>query len=200
MARMTQVSIVIPAYNAAETLDDALASVHAQSVRTWEAVVVDDGSTDDTARVAERWAARDGRIRLVRQPNSGPSAARNSGIRAASYGWLVFLDADDWLAPDFLKRMLRPLRRNPRLDGVFCGAADVTHDGEEGAPWFPPPRDELFRVTALHCPCAIHAAIMRRTLIEGVGLFDTSLIASEDWDLWQRLARTSSDLRQGISQ
>jgi peptidoglycan/xylan/chitin deacetylase (PgdA/CDA1 family)/ubiquinone/menaquinone biosynthesis C-methylase UbiE len=189
---MTQVSIIIPAYNAADTLDDALASVHAQRVGTWEAVVVDDGSTDDTPRVAERWAARDGRMRVVRQPNSGPSAARNSGIRAARYGWMVFLDADDWLSPDFLKYMLRAVSRDRSVDAVFCGAVDVTEDGKQGAIWFPPGREQLFPSTATNCPLATHAVLLRRSLIESVGLWDTSLITCEDWDLWQRLARTTA--------
>src|ERR687891_679287 len=98
------VSVIIPAYDAAETIAETLESVLAQTSRNWEAVVVDDGSHDDTARIVENFTRREKRIRLIRQPNGGEAAARNSGIAAAKHDWLLFLDADDWIAPGYLER------------------------------------------------------------------------------------------------
>ena len=86
----------MPAYDAETTLSEALESLLAQTYSAWEAIVVDDGSTDRTAEIAAMFAARDERLRVVRQPNAGESAARNAGAAIAKSDWLVFLDADDW--------------------------------------------------------------------------------------------------------
>src|SRR4051812_32020991 len=99
------ISVVIPAHNAGDTLGDTLASLYAQTFAAWEALVVDDGSSDDTAEVAAAWAARDLRIRVLGRSQGGVSAARNDGIAEARHDWLLFLDADDRLDPDHLSRM-----------------------------------------------------------------------------------------------
>src|SRR5690242_10600305 len=103
---MIEVSIVIPAYNAAKTLAEAVASLQAQTFEAWEAIVVDDGSTDDTLSIANRLAVAEQRLRVISQSNHGVSAARNAGIDSARAEWLLFLDADDWLLPMCLERML----------------------------------------------------------------------------------------------
>ena len=151
-----QVAFVIPAFNAAATLDEAVASVVDQTDSRWELIVVDDGSSDGTAGIAEKWAKKDGRISLIRQENSGASAARNAGLRAARSEWIVFLDSDDWLAPDYLKLMRRPLRQ-ANVDCVICAAVDIDADGDPGKRWFPPPREQFFPRTACDCPIATHA-------------------------------------------
>lgn len=101
----TGVAIVIAAYNAAATLDRAIESALTQP-ETAEVCVVDDGSSDRTGAIAETWAARDGRVVLVRQLNSGPSAARNAAIAATVAPWIAILDADDYLLPGRLRAML----------------------------------------------------------------------------------------------
>src|SRR2546423_3757367 len=100
-----QFSVIVPAYNAETTLADTLASLHDQTFPDWEAIIVDDGSTDRTAEIAASWAGQDNRFRLVRQANGGESAARNTGISAAQHNWLLFLDADDWVSRQYLQRM-----------------------------------------------------------------------------------------------
>ena len=106
-------SIVIPAYNAATTLARAIESVRAQSWPAHEVIVVDDGSTDDTADVASQVG---GAVRLIRQPNSGVSAARNAGAAAATGDWLAFLDADDWYTPDRIKLHAEWIAEDATLD------------------------------------------------------------------------------------
>ena len=106
------VSVIVPAYNAAEFLGECLASVEAQTFRDFEVVVVDDASSDATASIAGEWRRKDVRFRLVSLPeNRGLSGARNAGIAAAEGEWLYFLDADDCLYPDTLEWMTGTLRR-----------------------------------------------------------------------------------------
>ncbi|HUU35215.1 MAG TPA: glycosyltransferase family 2 protein, partial [Vicinamibacterales bacterium] len=99
------VSVIVPAYNAAATIAETLQSVCSQSLGTWEVVVVNDGSTDDTGAIARAFALGDQRIRVVDQRNGGEAAARNSGVRRAQHPWLLCLDSDDWIAPRHLEMM-----------------------------------------------------------------------------------------------
>src|SRR5882757_6850477 len=100
----TLVSIVIPAYNRAHKLPEALKSIQAQSYSNWEVIVVDDGSKDDTAEVMRTLIAQDSRIHFIQQQtNKGAQAARNAGIHAAKGEWVAFLDSDDQWLPESLK-------------------------------------------------------------------------------------------------
>ena len=180
---------MIPARNAARTITDTLVSVCAQACGSWEALVVDDGSTDETARIAGEFALRDARIRVISQPGSGESAARNTGIAHARYDWLLFLDADDWISPLHLERLTGELERHPELDAVHCGSVRVAPDGTEVSDNYSPPAGDLFPTLAQRAAFPVHACIVRRSLVEKVGRFDTSLRKSADWDLWQRIAR-----------
>ena len=113
------VSVVIPARNAAATLDAALDSLHAQTMPDWEAIVVDNGSTDGTATVAHTHAARDPRVRLLRAEAGGASAARNAALAIARGRHLLFLDADDWIAPTHLERLLGLLAAAPAATAAY---------------------------------------------------------------------------------
>jgi predicted nucleic acid-binding Zn-ribbon protein len=186
------VSIVIPARNAAGTIADALESLCAQTCDTWEAIVVDDGSTDETARIADRFAERDSRIRVIRQAGAGESGARNTGIGHARHEWLLFLDADDWISPLHLERLTGELERHPELDAVHCGSVRVSPDLTQVSDNYVPPTGDLFPTLARRAAFPVHACIVRRSLVEKVGRFDTSLRKSADWDLWQRIARTGA--------
>ncbi|MFC3441142.1 glycosyltransferase [Sphingobium rhizovicinum] len=187
---MPDISIIIPAYNNAITIGDTLQSVAAQGFREWEAIIIDDGSSDRTAEIARFRANADPRFRLISQENAGASAARNSGIAAAKGEWVIFLDADDRLAPDHLERLLAAARRVPDA-GVLHGGWRRFRQGELW--WTPHPAAALapspFAVAARSCPFAIHSAMTRRQYIVDAGAFDPSLRVCEDWDLWQRIAR-----------
>ena len=99
------ISLVVPVYNAGAWLDEAMASIRRQSFEAFEVLLVDDGSTDDSAQKCSRVCAEDARFRLLRQKNAGPAAARLTGIRAASGQYFSFMDADDRLAPEHLARL-----------------------------------------------------------------------------------------------
>lgn len=99
------ISVVVPVYNCTTYLDDCLNSLISQAWQNWEAILVDDGSTDDSPALCDAWAARDPRIRAIHQPNAGVSAARNAGMAAAQGKYLAFVDADDWVEPTYLQKL-----------------------------------------------------------------------------------------------
>lgn len=186
------VSIVIPARDAAATVAETLDSVLAQTFTGWEVIVVDDGSVDETARIVGAYAARDPRIRLISQETGGEAAARNTGIDAARHEWLLFLDADDWIAPSYLTRQTAALAADPDLDAVHCGSVRVALDGTHVSDGYAPPAGDLFPTLANRAAFPVHACVVRTRLVRDVGGFDTSFEKSTDWDLWQRVARAGA--------
>jgi len=183
------VSVVIPARDAAATLARAIAALRDQTLPDWEAIVVDDGSRDETAAVAAEWAAREPRLRSVGQPHAGAGAARNRGVAEARGDWLLFLDADDWLAGNALELLVSRAREADRPDWVVCGYTTVAPDGRilyQGVGAVP---DDLVAELARTCPFTIHCCLVRRSEVVAAGGFDSSLRTCEDWDLWSRLAR-----------
>ncbi|CAN5899454.1 hypothetical protein BH23ACT5_BH23ACT5_10640 [soil metagenome] len=186
------VSIVVAAYNAEDTIGDTLTSIAAQTHVHWEAIVVDDGSTDGTAEIAREGQNRDDRFRVTTRSNGGESAARNTGVAAARYDWLLFLDSDDWIAPDHLQRLTAEVDSDRTLDAVHCRWVRVAVDGTEIPEDYRPPGGDMFATWARRSAFPVHACIVRRALVEEVGRFDESLPRSADWDLWQRVARTGA--------
>ncbi|MBW4523134.1 MAG: polysaccharide deacetylase family protein [Scytolyngbya sp. HA4215-MV1] len=183
------VSIIIPAHNAAATLSDTLTSVYAQTFPDWEAIVINNGSSDDTAEVAARFARQDRRIIILNQSQVGVCVARNAGIQRARFDWLLFLDADDWLAPTHLETLFTQLSIHPDWDAVHCGWSNVTPDGQVSNARYGKSESDLFPVLTRCCTFAIHTCLVRKSLVEHVGGFDRTLKTCEDWDLWQRIAR-----------
>ncbi len=186
-------SVVIPARNAEATLGDALDSLLAQTRADWQAIVVDDGSTDATAGIARAYAARDGRIGLLSDGRAaeGVAAARNRGIAAAEGRWLQFLDADDWLLPAFVERMLGTLEGREGARLAYCGYRRATPAGTLGAvQWNAALARQAYGILARQCEIAIHACVLERTLAIAAGGFDSSLRTCEDWDFWIRVARS----------
>ena len=189
---LPSVSVVVPAFNAGETIAETLESLVAQTYTRWEAIVVDDGSSDDTAAVAQRHVDRDSRIRLIRQKHLGVGAARNAGIAHARHNWLLFLDAHDWLRPRALELLARAVVADGTLDAVHGGWAQVADNGIPMDPQFGPNTGDLFQFFANFRAFEIHACLVRREHVERVGGFDPTLRTCEDWDLWQRVARSGT--------
>src|SRR5690242_18720978 len=186
------VSVIIPAFNAAETLRTALGSVRVQSFRRWEAVVIDDGSKDCTAELVASMAHADGRIRYHKSPsNRGPGAARNAGLAKAQGEYVMFLDADDWIGKNHISRLVHALRRNPLAGCAYTGYTIATEGGLRERPISATRPESLFQYAARACPFSINACLVKRQLVEDARGFDESLQVAEDWDLWQRLARGS---------
>lgn len=190
--RPVPISIVVPARDAATTIEATLLSVLAQEASAWEVVVVDDGSVDDTASVVRAVTGGDHRARMLRQAAAGVSKARNLGLAVTRHDWVLFLDADDWIAPAMLSKLGAVAAVNPHLDVVRCGWAYETADGrtEIGtAADLDGGRLDLFAASAGGSPTCMHSAIVRKRALLHVGGFDPTLRVAEDWDLWQRLGR-----------
>lgn len=190
MGKNPLVSIIIPCYNHSHFLPNAINSILAQTLVDWEAIIINDGSTDATHEVATRFT--DPRIRYIYQENRGLSAARNTGIQAARGTLLAFLDADDEWEVDFLKHCVTALEENETLGFVYTQNRYIDADGhllpQIGGEAL---CDEHFRMRLLEGGFfPIHAALLRRCAIETVeGGFDDSLSSVEDWDLWLRISR-----------
>ena len=183
------VSVVIPAYNAAAFLREAIESVLAQTYRPLEVIVVDDGSTDDTAAIAESFGPP---VRCIRQANARQAAARNRGIREAAGEWLAFLDADDTWDKEKLAKQVARLQRDPSLGLVYSSVLEVDASGRPGAYRPARLRGRAWREVLLGLPsggvCGSTFVVPRRVL-DVVGLFDESLAPCEDTDLLWRVAR-----------
>jgi len=180
------VSVVVPCYNQAHFLSEAIESVLSQSYENFEVVVVDDGSTDNTSEVASRYA----KVRLIRQENKGLSAARNAGLAESNGEYMVFLDADDRLLPSALEVGVKELEAHPECAFVFGYHNNIAVDGSPLATSHPPHDERDQYLALLHrCFIRMHAVMYRRSVFEAVGGFDTSLSASEDCDLYLRITR-----------
>jgi glycosyltransferase involved in cell wall biosynthesis len=181
-----RISVIIPCYNHGRYLAEAVASVVAQTYGGWELVIVDDGSTDDSAAIAERLlAGHPGhRMRLLRQENQGLSASRNNGIRVARGAYILPLDADDQLEPDMLAATLAVLERQPEVGFVYT---DVLMFGEENRVW----SGGAYSLDKLRFDCPmVPMTLFRKQAWEATGGFRGDLVPQgyEDWDFWLNLA------------
>jgi glycosyltransferase involved in cell wall biosynthesis len=177
------VSVVIPCHNYARYLPEAVSSVLAQTFAAWELVVVDDGSTDDTAEVTQRLIAGhpDRRIRLLRQANAGVSAARNTGIEAAGGRYILPLDADDVIAPTMLEKTVAVLDGDP---GVAIASTDVFTFTDDDLPPQVMPLPAYSRELLLQRLIMFYCSLYRREAWQTVGGYDETMRAGEDWDFW----------------
>lgn len=189
------ITIVIPAYQAESTIQATLASLRAQTWLHWEAVVVDDGSTDATSAVVERIASDDRRVRLVRQMHTGPGAARNAGVRDATHPWLLFLDAGDTVGPTLLRLVRDALDADAALDAVLFGWAIVTDARATLVEERCDATGDLFDLLARERAFANNACVVRRTLVDAAGGFHLDSSAAEEWVVWQRIARSGARFR-----
>lgn len=186
---LPQITVVIPAYNVAPFIGEALASVQSQSLADFEAIIIDDGSTDDTAICIAPFLA-DPRFRCIRTDNRGLSAARNRGLSESKTQFVALLDGDDRYRPDYLVSMLTRIRSQPHVDFVTCDAESFV--GDDG------PRERFSDRYPQNEPITL-ARLMRREVavfglctlrvasVLAVGGYDESLRAAEDLDLWLRL-------------
>jgi glycosyltransferase involved in cell wall biosynthesis len=184
------VSIIMPCYDAAPYLQQAIESVLGQSYRNVELLVVDDGSNDESPAIAARLAREHaGRITLLRTDRAGPYPARNAGLAQARGEFVAFLDADDYWSPDFLEKLHSALAGSTAAL-AYCGWQNIGAADRTNEPYVPPDLeqgDKLELLLRAASPWPIHAALVRRTVIDEVGGFDTTLATCMDYDLWLRI-------------
>jgi len=180
-------SVVIPCYNQGHFLGEAIESVLDQTYRSYEIVVVDDGSTDDTAEVA---AAYD-HVGLLRQPNRGLAAARNAGFARSAGQYVLFLDSDDRLLPDALDLGIQSLRANPECALSYGYVIPISVDGRrlKVPPQFAVNENQYLELLRHNYIWTTGAVVYRRSIIDELGGFNASISGSADFDLNLRVAR-----------
>jgi glycosyltransferase involved in cell wall biosynthesis len=185
------VSVVIPAFESEARIGRTLRSLQAQTFTDFEAVVVNDGSTDATTRAVRLAIAADPRVRLIEQSNAGLAAARNRAVEAACGDLIAFLDDDDLWHRQKLELQVSRLDQTPRAAVVSCFSAVVDLDGQLlGWRLGGQPEGNVYReMLEWDMVSGGSVAVVRRGPLEEAGGFDLSLAAREDWDLWIRLAR-----------
>lgn len=189
---LPRVSIIIPAYNVAPFLSEALASVAAQDVTDFEAIIIDDGSSDAIAEAVAPWLD-DPRFRMIRTANRGLAAARNRGISESRAGLIALLDGDDRYRPDYLSVMLARISAGDAPAFVTCDArsfGNAALDGEIFSQRYTQ-NEPITLSRFLNREVNIFGlSLMRRTAWESIGGYDESLRSAEDLDFWLRLLAT----------
>lgn len=187
---MPTISVIMPAYNVEQYLGASVESVLAQTYRDWELVIVDDGSTDRTGRIADEYATRDPRIRVIHQRNGGLSAARNTAMRYARGEFFALLDSDDLWDPDFLTAQMATFASRQHTDVVTGNARNLGGhwDGKPARPW-PDKRPQPDLAGILRDEEAVFImSVFHRSVYQTVGDFDERLRSNEDYDYWLRTA------------
>lgn len=192
------VSIIVPCYNQAQYLDEALQSVIEQTYANWECIIVNDGSPDNTEEVARKWLDKDERFKYLYQENGGLSSARNAGLKIAKGDYIQFLDADDLIESEKIRVQLENLINDHEIDISVSGYRyfeDLTRKlksmGRNNI--FPEvvlhkSDSDLKEVLSLKNPMVISATLYNKSVFEKVGMFDEDLVSLEDWEFHTRCA------------
>lgn len=181
------ISVIIPTYNGSRFIGETLESVLAQTLQPDEVLVIDDGSTDDTAAIAESFAPR---VRVFRRSNQHQAAARNFGVQQASSEWISFIDHDDQWEPNKLERQMEELSRQPDADVCYTARVNFVQDGDtfrRGKIISVPPAQDIQRSLYVNTTFMPGSVLIRRSAYLAAGGFDPKLKLVEDWDLWLRL-------------
>jgi len=186
------VSVIIPAYNAEKFLAEALESVIRQTYSNWEVIVVDDGSHDRTAKIAQSYAAKDGRIKYVYQENRRMAAARNKGISLAQGQYIALLDSDNMFTPEKLATQVAFMETHPecgvsygRIIHFFEGAPDVLYKNRNEAPI----EKDAFRSLLWRNSINVLQVLIRKKYLDEFGAFRGEWSACDEQYVWVNLAR-----------
>jgi len=195
------VSIIMPAYNAELFIEEAIESVISQTYINWELIIVNDGSTDNTRTIVEKFLLEDNRIKLINQENKRLGAARNTGFKNATGFFVAFLDSDDLWLPSKLEIQIDFLSKNPNIDVVFSGGYTFFEDKNIKLDYhlstitgFYPGKDMFSRLFNEN-EIPVLSVVLKRSWIENIGLQDEDKYAkgSEDLDYWLRLAKADAE-------
>lgn len=181
-----RVSVVIPAYNSETTIKQSIESVFNQTIKDFEIIVIDDGSTDETSLILKSIA--DDRLKVFRQSNSGVSSARNKGINKAKGRFIAFLDSDDYWLPNKLEIQLNYFQKDQNLDlistsAIFCTKYKLKYKNSERK------KGRTFKRLLKGNHILTSSCMVKRDLLENYSGFDSSITLGEDWEFWLRLAK-----------
>lgn len=188
------VSIIVPAYNQANYLPEALNSVQAQTYTNWECIIVNDGSPDNTEKVALNFCKKDVRFKYIKKENGGLSSARNAGLNEAKGDWIQFLDSDDYIEPEKLRLSIDLIRQNPDLQLVVSNFKMFAGKPANATPAFCEIKQDYLNFDnvlfewggAFVIP--IHCGLFKKSLFNLLK-FNESFKAIEDWIMWLDLFR-----------
>jgi len=189
------ISIIMPSYNAEAFVEETIAGVFRQSYRPVELIIVDDGSTDRSPALLLKATKKYPALTVFTQANSGPYLARNLALQHAQGEFIAFLDADDYWMPDCLEKLYQALV-GANADLSYCGWQNVVENGQDGPPYVPPAYEHgnIHEAFLRSCPWPIHAALMRRNIVDKVGGFSTRCFSAMDYDFWIRISAVSQNI------
>ncbi|RXG24896.1 glycosyltransferase family 2 protein [Leeuwenhoekiella aequorea] len=183
------VSIIVPCYNQGRFLGECLLSIQNQTYENWECIIINDGSSDDTLIITNKWTAKDQRFSCINQENKGLSASRNIGIKKASGTYILPIDADDKIKPEYLSRGLAVFKKNLKLKIVYCNAEKF---GMEEGIWDLPKYSlrNLALMNMIFC-----SAIFKKEDWSNVGGYDTKMVYGwEDWEFYISLLKNGGEV------
>ncbi len=185
---MPLISVIIPVYNGARTIRETISSVLAQSFEDLEIIVINDGSTDNTAEILANLP--NPKIKVYSFPNAGPSASRNRGFRLSAGNYIAYLDADDLWAKDKLKKQFQALQQHPAAGVAYCWTHHIDESGQFVRPGGKHQAEGNVMGHLLLNNILEHGSnpLIRRQAVAEVGGFDETLRTAEDWDFYIRLA------------
>jgi glycosyltransferase involved in cell wall biosynthesis len=187
---MIKVSIIVPCYNQAQYLDEALQSVLDQTYTNWECIIVNDGSPDNTEAIALKWCEQDSRFRYAFQENSGLSSARNLGVSDAKGEYILPLDADDKIASSYVELAIQSFQEDASLKVVYCKAEEF---GERVGLWQLQPFSliDLAQYNMIFC-----SAMYMKLDWQLVGGYDVNMIYGlEDWEFWIAILKNGGTVK-----
>ena len=180
------ISVIVPCYNHAQYLDDALHSVFMQSISNWECIIIDDGSTDKTKEVSNAWTHKDSRFKYYHIENSGVSKARNYGIGIAEGEFILPLDADDKISEDYMSLALEEFDKNEKIKVVYSQAEKF---GDENGFW---QLKEFSHFNLAVGNIIFCSAFFRKSDWENIGGYDANMKQGlEDWEFWIHLLKNN---------
>jgi glycosyltransferase involved in cell wall biosynthesis len=187
MISTLKVSVVMPAYNAEAYLDEAVTSILGQTFRDFEFIIIDDGSTDNTASILKKYEQIDARIRVYHQENQGMIAALNRGCQLARGQYIARMDADDISFPRRLERQLEFIKKHPQIGILGTWVYSVDKNGSVRGTWCPPTSSKMLKWTLFFGVCVAHPSVlMRRDVITHLNFYRPDAVHGEDVDLWFR--------------
>jgi glycosyltransferase involved in cell wall biosynthesis len=193
------ISIIMPAYNAESYIAESIKSVQNQSFSNWELIIINDGSSDNTSQVAQRYTHNDSRIILINQINKQQGGARNAGLKVAKGQWIAFLDADDLWDKEKLKKQLDAAESRPDADVIYTEGYIFYDNDLNNVAQYPTkcgffPGEEMYRMEYETNYIPILSVLAKFSIVSKIGLQEEHLYyqGCEDWDYWLRMAHAGA--------
>jgi glycosyltransferase involved in cell wall biosynthesis len=190
------ISVIMPCFNAQSFITSSIDCVFQQTYPSVELIIVDDGSTDHSLAIIQEAIHQYPLLKVLEQTNQGPYPARNLALTEASGDLIAFLDADDYWAPDCLEKLYGALVSN-NADLSYCGWQNIVEKGENGPPHVPPAYEtgDIHHAFLTGCPWPIHAALVKRAIVDKVNGFSTRCFTAMDYDFWIRISAVTQNIR-----